>query len=345
MKLIVGYQLREDARFMSAVLRHREQIGEVYFAWPGVANGRSSVHAKGGFTQWELLLRQREDLSMLSCEGFSLNLLLNGNCYGDASLARSFFTELGNLVDSLGQDLPTLTSVTTTSPVIARFIKQNFPGLEVRASVNMEISTPEGVAYIADVMDGFYIKRELNRRIDDVRHFAAHCHTLGKKVYLLANSGCLNYCSARTFHDNLVSHEAGIMQMDNAYRFEGQCRSYLADPEHRRDILRLSNWLHPRELCRYADFIDGFKLATRVSENPDLIIDAYATGSFHGNLLSLMEPDLSALFLPEILCADRLPDDLFDVLRSCDRDCSTCNYCAQAFDAARLTLSDDVLFE
>ena len=59
--------------------------------------------------------------------------------------------------------------MTTTSPVLARFVKANFSNLEVRASVNMEIGTVEGMEYVAETFDAYYLKRELNRDLAAVR--------------------------------------------------------------------------------------------------------------------------------------------------------------------------------
>ena len=53
-----------------------------------------------------------------------------------------------------------------------------------------------------------------------------------KKLFMLANSGCLNFCSAHNFHDNLVAHEADISKMDNAYNFSGICHEYLKNTEN-----------------------------------------------------------------------------------------------------------------
>lgn len=343
MNLIVGYQLRPDGRLIEKILSHRDCVGEVYFAWPGVANGRGAATKKQSLTEWEALERQRAELLELSRAGVRLNLLLNGNCYGAESLARSFYLKLGDLIDALGTELG-LHSVTTASPVIARFVKANFASLEVRASVNMEIGTREGMEYLGDAIDGFYVKREMNRQIERVRAFSAICRAMGKKVYLLANSGCLNHCSARQFHDNLVSHEAELVKMDNAYHFDGLCRQYLASAEKRRQILALSNWIAPADLHRYEGLVDGAKLATRVSENPEMIVEAYASGRFTGNLLSLTEPDFSALFRPTALSAGRMPEDFFARTSRCARDCERCGYCAEAFDQAAETLCDDVLF-
>ena len=61
-----------------------------------------------------------------------------------------------------------LNGITTTSPLIARFIKDNFENLDVRASVNMSVGSVEGFEYISDYFDSFYLKRELNRDFDKI---------------------------------------------------------------------------------------------------------------------------------------------------------------------------------
>ena len=281
----------------------------------------------------------RNDLRLISGAGLGMNLLLNANCYGAESLSRNFYQRIGDLVENLGAEFG-LTSVTTTSPVIARFVKQNFPQLEVRASVNMEIGTREGVEYLADVMDGFYAQRELNRDFEALRAFSGICRSMGKKVYLLVNSGCLNHCSARQFHDNLVSHESEMMKMDNAYDFGGACRSFLSDAGRRRRILSLSNWIRPEDLHHYEEVADGFKLATRVSRNPEMILEAYAAGRCSGNLLRLMDPDFSSVFWPQVLSGSRLPGDFFERRCFCGGSCSDCGYCLDAFGQAVETLGE-----
>lgn len=343
MKLIVGYQMRPNGRFIECILSHRDRIGEIYFAWPGIANGRSVLSRKMDISLREMLNRQHEELMQLSAAGFSLNLLLNGNCYGAESLARCFYQQIGDLMDELASQMR-LRSVTTASPIIARFVKENFPEMEVRASVNMEIDTREGVEYLADVMDGFYVKREMNRSIEKVHAFSKICREMGKKVYMLANSGCLNDCSARQFHDNLVSHEQELMRRDNAYGFDGICRSFLTRDANRRRIIQLSNWVRPEDIHRYQGLVDGVKLATRVSQYPEMIVEAYSSGRFLGNLLSLMEPDFSALYYPLALEAGAFPEDYFEKTARCNHQCETCGYCLEVFDRAAKSLPEDLLF-
>ena len=123
------------------------------------------------------------------------------------------------------------------------FLNQNFQDIDVRASVNMEIGTTEGLDYVAECFDSFYAKRECNRDFKQLKKLRSWCDNNGKKLYGLANSGCLNYCSTHTFHDNLVAHESEIAEMDNAYQFEGQCRRFLKDIENREKWFSISNFI------------------------------------------------------------------------------------------------------
>lgn len=326
MNLFVGYQLRPDSRFVDTIVENREHVKEVYFSWGKIPNGRNSTAIKYGFFDWEAIERQKRDLSRIANAGIGLNLLLNGNCYGKNSLARKFYDEIGNLIDYL-ESVYGMKSVTTTSPTIAKFIKENFPHLEVRASVNMEIGTIEGVEYLSEWFDGFYARRELNRRPKELKRFADSCHKIGKKVYMLANSGCLNYCSARQFHDNLVSHENEIAYIDNAYQFHGVCREFLKNEKNHMDLLRVSNWVRPEDLGKCANFVDGVKLATRVSNHPEMILRSYVAQSHSGNILQLMEPDFSDIYPNMVLDNHSLPEDFYEQVTNCSKNCKMCGKC------------------
>ena len=344
MKLLVGYQLREDRRFLDSILEYKDQISEVYFSWGNLPNGRNSVLHHAGFSPLEAMNRQREDLKQIAGAGISLNLLLNGNCYGRRSLSRGFFQEIGDLTDELRSSMR-LRSITTASPVIAKFLRENFPDLSIRASVNLGIGTEEGVAYLSPWFDGFYARRELNRDWEGLKRFSEMLRRRGKQVYLLANSGCLNDCSARHFHDNLVAHEQEIAEMDNAFSFRGICRDYLEADDHRQELLRISNWIRPEDLARYDELADGAKLATRVSRNPEMILRAYAEGRFSGNLLQLTEPDFSALYHPMALDNSHIPQNYWEKTVRCDRNCTACGYCRDVMRRALRPLPEALLQE
>lgn len=341
MKWLVGYQLMESDRFMQEILQQKDQIQEVYFSWGDMPNGRHTGDVHRHLTAWEARRCMEADLEVLSRAGLSFNLLLNGGCYGERSLARSFFTEVCEAVDEVSGRFG-LCSVTTTSPVLAHLIKENFPRLEVRASVNMEIGTVEAMEYLGGDFDSFYIRREWNRNLPALRELSAWCREHGKKCFLLANSGCLNFCPSRQFHDNLVAHERGIMQMDNAVVFHGICRDYLRREKDRSVLLRRLSFIRPEDTGLYEEVTSAMKLATRVNPAPERILRAYAQGTYAGNLLDLLEPDYAGELYPLMIENGKLPADFGERVAGCGQVCgrAPCTYCRDAFEGAAVFLEE-----
>ena len=288
MKYMVGLKAA-DAKLLECIKANKEHIYEVYFSWGDIPNGRSSQLMNDAYTPWELQEMQRSTLKELADNGIALNLLFNANCYGKDSQSRAFFNKVGTIIDFVAENYG-LQSVTTTSPLISKFVHQNFEGIDVRASVNMEIGTVEGMEYLAEYFDSYYMKRELNRNFDEIRKLHGWAEENGKKLFLLANSGCLNYCSAHNFHDNLVAHEAEIAQMDNAYDFRGMCREYLKDEKRYETLYEHTNFIRPEDMHQYEPYFVAAKLATRIHKNPSMVVNTYVRQRYSGNLLELLEP-------------------------------------------------------
>ena len=301
MKYSVGYQLCNDTAFLEHIARVKDSVREVYFSWGDFPNGRNSQLRKTGMTPWEAQRRQEDDLKWLSNQGLQFNLLFNATCYGKDSQSRAFFNKVGETVDYIGSHMG-LESITTTSPLIAKFIKENFPELEARASVNMGIGTIHGMDYVGEYFDSFYIQREFNRDFNKIKELKTWCDGTGKKLYALANGGCLDHCSAHVFHDNLVSHETEISAMDNGYAFKGICAEYLSKPENAQALLDRTSFIRPEDIDLYEDLFPMMKLATRVHSKPGRVLKAYIEDhSYRGSILDLLEPNHTALFYPWLL--------------------------------------------
>ena len=197
----VGYGVRANCAFVDEIIRQKNKIYEVYFSFADIPSGRNSQIRSEGLLPHEAMEKEIFDLKRMSEAGLRFNLLFNSNCYGEKTLSKSFFSSVGDTVgfvkDSFG-----LSSVTTTSPLIDKFIKQNFPEIETRASVNMGIGSIESLEYFGSLFDSFYVKREQNRNLSELLRLRKWCDDNGKEMYLLANIGCLNHCSAWVFHDN-----------------------------------------------------------------------------------------------------------------------------------------------
>lgn len=342
MKFSVGYQLSASTDFMEYIAENKAHIDELFFSWGDFPNGRNSMLLNDTLYPWQAQQKQIEDLGFIAKHGIKLNLLLNANCYGENTQARSFFIKIGEAVDYIAQSFG-LASITTTSPLIAKFIHENFPGIDVRASVNMKIGSIMGMEYVAEYFDSYYLQREHNRNLEKIKEVKSWCDENGKGLYMLANSGCLNDCSAHTFHDNLVAHEADIAKMDNAYDFAGICKAFLTAPAHRLSILKDTNFVRPEDIHLYEGYFKAAKLATRVSNNPILILRAYINGSHNGAVTDLLEPNHSGVFYPEIIDNKKLPDGFGKQVMTCTKNCAACGYCENALKAATVRLGDEFM--
>ena len=341
MKFSVGYQLMQDESFLKSIIENRAQVYEVYFAFGSFPNGRNTQNTVQAMLPHEAEAQMLADLAFLCENGIALNLLFNANCYGKDSQSRAFYYQVGNTVDYFVERYA-LSSITTTSPLIAKFIKENFARIHVRASVNMEIGTCEGMDYLADRFDGFYLKRELNRDFSAIRRMKSWCDANGKELFMLANSGCLNFCSSHIFHDNLVAHEKDIAAMDNAYSYNGTCWEYLSKPEKQYSLVAKTNYVRPEDMALYEGLFTAAKLATRVNSSPARVLEAYVKGKYIGAITELLEPNHSGAIYPHYLDNRRFPVDFAAHVGHCAKNCESCNYCKQVYQNALVNLEKNL---
>ena len=340
MKYIVGYPTKENKTFLNTVIQNKNSISEVYFSWGDIPNGRSVRSVDEALTPFEIQQRQANDLKLLSTEGIHLNMLFNANCYGRDSQSKAFFYRIGNLIDYIKKEFG-LSSVTTSSPLIAKFIKENFEGIDVRASVNMEIGSVEGMSYVSDCFDSFYVRRELNRNLPMLLKLRKWCNGHGKEMYLLANSGCLNHCSAHIFHDNLVAHEAEISAMDNGYQFRGVCWDFLSNKNNFELWLQRTNFIRPEDIALYDGLVPAMKLATRVNFSPARVLEAYIGKKYRGSVMELLEPNHSGVFYPNYIENANFDEGFATHVMSCNKNCEECSFCADVMKHACIKLADE----
>ncbi|MDD4872778.1 MAG: hypothetical protein PHR77_19675 [Kiritimatiellae bacterium] len=330
MKYTVGYQLPEEDEkpFIEVVRDFKNHIAEVYFPWMDMASGRLPLTVIDGFVDWEGQKKLESDLKALKRMGVKLDLLLNANCYGRESLSQHFANNIcsvvSHLCDNIGLDV-----VTTTSLMVARTIKENFPGIDVRASVNMRIGTVKGMEYVVDYFDSYYVQREYNRNLQKLAELGDWAKKHKKRLYFLVNSGCMNFCSGQVFHDNLVAHEKEICETANIQGWnQSVCWNYYAKRDNWVSILQ-NSWIRPEDIHHYKQYFPMAKLATRMHDNPRKVIQAYVEESFVGNLLDLFEPGHGPIFLPYVIDNTRFPKNWFKKTTTCDKKCQKCGFCSQ----------------
>ena len=338
--LSVGYTVPADGQipFVDLVSRYRDAIGEVYFAFPGISSGRSPFGQESPYQDYDALNILTEDLYALTEMGVDRNLLFNSACGGADCMSQQHEREVLSILDFLCERGIGPTSITTTSPITAEIVKRNAPEIQVRASVNMRLDSVAALEYLGDGFDSFYIRRDLQRDLDTVKTFSAWCHANGKKLCMLANSGCLRNCPYQTFHDNMVAHDSDLREIRNDKDFLPHlCWKRYQDRENWRDFLR-SSWIRPEDIHRYAPYVDVVKLATRQHIMPRMVIAAYTSGSFNGNLLNLTEPCFAGHFQPYVL--DNKALDQVELPAACAANCTRCGKCDAILERALIKCAE-----
>lgn len=329
MKYSVGFQLyeRDEEPFSEIVRTYRDSISEVFFAWQDTPTGRSAVATRSGYTDWDAQRRTEAELICLRELGMKLDILYNGNCYGREAISKKLENSVVSTLSYLGEVVGAVDIVTTASPAVAHVVKKHFPATEVRASVNMRIGSVKGMEYLADLFDSFHVRREYNRDLSHLASLKEWADGAGKRLILLANSGCFAHCSGQSFHDNMVAHEAEICEMQNMEDFLPYvCWRSLRDRQNWGKLLQ-NTWIRPEDIHHYEGLFDTVKLATRMHSLPGMVIDAYARRSFHGNTLDLCEPGFGRAIAPYVIDNKAFPADWFEKTASCDKQCHKCTYC------------------
>lgn len=330
-KYSVGFQLRreDEELFSDIVLAYRQSISEVYFPWLDIKTGRGGIATRHGYTDWTAQSRLESELKKIKAEGIKLDLLFNANCYGEYALSEKLANSVISVIDYLGSIDCGVDIVTTASPAIAHTVKKRFPDIETKSSVNMKIGTVKGMEYLSDIFDSFHVQREYNRNIPHLEMLKEWADSNGKKLIILANSGCFRDCSGQIFHDNNVAHEEEICEMRNLTDFNPYvCWKQLKNPETRVKLLQ-NTWIRPEDIHNYEYLFDTVKLATRIHSMPGLVIDAYARRRYIGNTLDLFEPTFSTAISPFIIDNTSFPENWFAKTAFCDKMCHRCNYCSE----------------
>lgn len=347
MKFSVGYRFfdEHDSPFAETLCTLANHIEEVYFPWLDAETCRTSLVNDRGRINWDGQAFLENDLRMLKDHGIKLNLLFNANCYGERTMSNYLKNYIYSIIEHIQEDAGGLDYVTTTSPFIAQMIKQGFPEVKTRASVNMRIGNIKGMQYLGDLFDGFYIQRDYNRSLEHIRNVKEWTDSKGKSLHILANSGCMRFCSGQVFHDNVVSHERDIKEMQNIEGFKAAvCWDFYSKKVNWVSLLQ-NTWIRPEDIHNYEGLFTSVKLATRMTSRPLAVIRAYIAGEYRGNLLDLMEPNHSPLLNNYYIDNKKFSSDWFEKTSSCNGDCHKCSYCGSILDKVLTEVPDVTFFD
>ncbi len=329
-KFAVGHYLTDKPddplSFAELAKRFAPRLREVYFPWPGLSNARAKVYDKPDDEE-----RIVADLKYCREHGMKLDILANATCYGEKAFTEEQRLQVVSIIrhmDELGL-YPEI--ITTTSPYIAKVFKLNFPDIEIRASVNMRLRNTLALEYLAPLYDSYYICRDVQRDLPTFHKMAAWCRDHGKKLCMLANSGCVRNCPWQVFHETLLSHRfTDTIPEMGAQNLELLCNRIFSQKKTYSDFLRCS-WIRPEDVHVFEPELETIKLSTREAKYPHEIVEAYVNGSYDGNLLRLMDPYHAFGFRPNRIDNKSFPADWVTsgIAGKCAENCMHCGKCEE----------------
>ncbi len=322
-KFAIGYDRVDGKSFTAMIEPYLSTIKEVYFSWPGMISGRALKNEKNFDREKEILLT---DLTWCREHGVGLDLLFNANCYGENAFGEKLRYQVYDVIEELKDNGLFPEVVTTTSQYIAKVIKVKYPEIDIRASVNMRIESTKSMEFISDIFDSFYICRDIQRDLDTVKRFYDWSEKHGKKMCMLVNSACLRCCPVQTWHDNFLCHESwrGEEQefiLRYPYRL---CGRHFTNRDNLVDYLRMS-WIRPEDLHYYEPYAYTMKLATRRTDHPELMLQAYCQGNYDGNVLDYLGANRQDVILDN----KSFPSDWIEskIAQNCAINCTECGKC------------------
>lgn len=319
---IIGYQIPDEIDSTYELVRdYSDAVSGVYFALPGAASARAVISS-------DLSEIMFDELKAIRKLDKKLIVLYNANCYGALAASRELRDRIVREIDSLRLELD-ISEVTTTSPFIAKVIKQFYPDINVCASVNMRIGSIAAMQLLSN-FDSFYLQREFTYDFAHIKKMKEWCDSHGKKLKLIANSGCIYDCPFHTYHDNMVAHEFEQQPEDiETGGFASPCWEIMVEKDnlHAATLFLQGNWIRPEDISAFANYFSEIKLATRMHTSPRRVLTAYVRGSYQGNLMDLTEPAFSISLKQAILDATLIPADYLQYKANCNHNCESCNYC------------------
>ncbi|HAZ13065.1 MAG: hypothetical protein A2X86_09745 [Bdellovibrionales bacterium GWA2_49_15] len=222
--------------------------------------------------------------------GLGFNYLLNAACLDNKEITTSGQKAIHRLLDWISKI--GATAVTVSNPLLLRMIKQQYPHLKVRISVFAGVDHLRKAKYWEDqgadviCLDSQTVNREF-RTLKTLRK------SLTCGLELLVNNSCLQSCSLREPHMNLLAHSSQRGHSSGGFVIDHcimECsRMKLEEPVN---MIR-ADWIRPEDLKHYVEMgFDRFKIVERNLPTDIMVsrVQAYTEGRYEGNLLDLVQP-------------------------------------------------------
>lgn len=298
---VIPYVDQDLSFWVEVADRFGAHVKEVYFPMPGTATGRSKQPDRS----METFLRH-----VPLPKAVLVNPIVLPRPVEEA--VPTILVSLERLRDQYG-----VTSVTVTNLALARQIKQTLPEFTVTASVLMGVATPAQALMVQDYVDAIAPDNRLVRDLQGLRRLR---QAFSGEIRLLVNEACIPGCPFRTQH----FYEMGY----GDFHPQSLCEQMLKEIPW----LRLTGaWILPRHMVHYDGLYDSLKLAGRVTLRDRSryleVLNAYVHRE------EILPRDIGG-GPASVLEAIDLPDELFEFILYCDKNCHVCSVCQEHYEEA-----------
>jgi hypothetical protein len=208
-------------------------------------------------------------------------------------------------------------SVTVANPTLAKLIRAALPELTISASVLMGIARPAQALMVQDHVDAITADNSLVRDLEGLKRLR---RVFPGELRLIVNEACIPGCLHRAQH---------FFEMGYGDSFPASlCQPMLEE----RPWLRMTGaWILPRHLAYYDGLYDSLKLAGRVTLRDRTryltVLKAYVYRE------PILPRDIGG-GPASVLEAIDMPNELFEFILSCDKNCDACSVCRDFYEQA-----------
>lgn len=257
------------------------QVIETYGCLPYGTISSSRVGAQLPNATIDIL---KEYISYSLEKEIDFNYIMNTTCHGNEShenLNKLFHEEIKLLLE-VG-----VKNITASTPYLIQFLHNNYPEINIIASINMCVSSVAQVLQLQNMGVGkVVLDRNINRNYKLLKDIKRICDA---DLELLVNSLCLPFCIMHQYHNNLNSHyQSGTDEkLIKVYPYSECISSYVENPI----LMICSGWIRPEDLKEYTALgINKFKIDGRGIPQKTIleVIEPYMKNEWKGNLFDLM---------------------------------------------------------
>lgn len=268
----------------------------------------------------------QEHIRKIKKLGVKFNFVANSPSLGgkehDVTYREELLGEIERIVN-LGVEM-----ITVSIPFLGELINYHFPHIEVKMSTMLDIRDIQHINLINQMgpkVACITLSRFINRNFELLKNMV---DIAPFELELLANSLCLHNCPYQMYHSDLVCWQArkkrGWEEPFADYRAVACDRIRFTDKSQ---VIK-SPWIRPEDLNEYEQIgISSIKIAGRTFPTEWIIniVEAYARGSYSGNMWDLILP------FQDIYVDNRKLNNFLKHFKnnrpSCDSNCGKCRYC------------------